>query len=304
MDAAAVDAFLTSSTVRLSGTDKPTLLVNTGIASGTVMVAQAHDRLSAATHRWISTEVQLAFTGGCVPFSSADSVQAALEMITGVLAHWLAEAVWVAGEVTRAVPIPVGTGVRVATALAIRIANKTICADTLIATGHVDALGRSVAWVGVAVVNFFTPNQGVTSVARTAVADALMILGHASSIDSTAIHTRIFAVKVRETGLRDVAIFIFETFDLLAAFPLIIRVADIEAVRTCALGKVIVDNTHSSRCTLEELAAILAPPLSICFVKLADFIGMWTVSMINALWFWDLLTTPSAVGVSSKTFST
>lgn len=141
MNTAAVDAFLTSSTVRFSSADKPALLINAGIASGTVMVAQTHDRLSAAAHCWISAEVRLAFAGGCMPFGSADGVQAALEMVTGVLAHWLTETVGVAGEVTRAVPVPVGTRVRVATALAIRISYKTICADTLVATGHVDTLG-------------------------------------------------------------------------------------------------------------------------------------------------------------------
>lgn len=151
--------------------------------------------------------------------------------------------------------------------------------------------------------NFFTPNQGVTSVSRTAVADALVVLSHAAGIDSTAIHARIFTVEIREAGLRDVAVFVFETFHLFAAFPLVVRVANVEAIWTCALGKVVVDNAHSSGCTFEELAAVLAPSLSIRFIKLADFIGVWTVSMINALWFWDLLATPSAVRVSGKTFS-
>lgn len=83
----------------------------------------------------------MALAGGGVALRATGSVEAALEMIAGVLAHGLAETVRVAGQVTGAVPVAVGTGVGVATALAVRIPDEAVGADALIATGHVDALG-------------------------------------------------------------------------------------------------------------------------------------------------------------------
>lgn len=202
-----------------------------------------------------------------------------------------------------AVPVPVGAGVRVAAALAVRVPDEAVGADALVAAGHVNALGRRVARVGVAVVNLLAPHQGVTGVARPAVADALMVLGHAAGIDPTAVHAGVLAVEVGEAGLGDVAVFVFEALDLLAAFALVVRVTDVQAIGTGALGKVVVDNTHGPGGTLEELAAILTPALTVGLVELADFIWMRAVGVVDALWFRDLLAASSAVWISSVALS-
>lgn len=140
LDTSAVGAFFAGGTVAFSGADKTALLVHTSITRRAVMVTQADNRLTTASHSWISPEVRLAFTSGCVAFGPAGGVQATLEMVAGVLAHWLTETVRVAGEVTRAVPIPVRTRVGMPTALAVWIPNEAICTDALVSTGHVDAL--------------------------------------------------------------------------------------------------------------------------------------------------------------------
>lgn len=236
LDTSAVDAFLTGGTVTFSGADKTALLVDTSIARCTIVVAQADNRLTTASHSWISPEVRLAFASGSMAFSSAGGVQATLEMVAGVLAHWLTKTVGVTGKVTRAVPIPVRTRVGMATALAVWIPDEAVCTDALIATGHIDTLRRRVARVGITIVNLFTSNQGIASVARTAVANTLVVLSHTASIDSTAIHARIFAVKVWKAGFGDVAVFVLEALHLFAPFTLVIRVANVEAVWTCAFG--------------------------------------------------------------------
>lgn len=299
----AVDTFLTGGTVAFSGAYKAALFVDTGITRCTVMVAQADNRLAAASHSRISPEVCLAFASGSVAFGPTDSVQATLKMVTGVLAHWLTKTVGVAGKMTRAVPVSVRTRVGVATALAVRISDEAICTDTLVATGHVDALCRRVAWVGIAVVNLFTPNQGITCVARAAVTNTLVILSHASGVDATTIDARVFAVKVWKAGFGYVAVFVFEAFHLFAPFALVVRVADVEAIWTCAFGQVVVDDAHCPRRTLQELAAVLTPALAIGFVELADLVGVWAVGMVNALRLWNLLTPSSAVGISSIALS-
>lgn len=303
LHASAVDAFLTSSTVALTGADETALLIYTSIARRTVMVAQAYDGLTTASHSRISSEMCLAFASGSMAFCPTDSVQATLEMVAGVLAHWLTKAVGVAGKMTRAVPIPVRTRVGVATALAVRISNEAACADALVATGHIDTLCRRVARIGVAVVNLFASNQGITRVARAAVTNTLVILSHAAGVDSAAIHARIFAVKVWKAGFGYVAVFVFEALYLFAPFTLVVRVANVEAVGTRALGQVVVNDAHCTRCTLEELAAILAPALTIGFIELADLVGVGAVGMVNALRFGNLLTSSSAVGITSIALS-
>lgn len=159
------------------------------------------------------------------------------------------------------------------------------------------------AWVGVAVVNLLAPHQGVTRVARPAVADALVVLGHAAGIDSTAVHAGVLAVEVGEAGLGDVAVFVLEALNLLAAFTLVVRVTDVQAIGTGALGKVVVDNTHGPGSTLEELAAILTPALTVGLVELADFIWMRAVGVVDALRFRDLLAASSAVRIASVALS-
>lgn len=151
--------------------------------------------------------------------------------------------------------------------------------------------------------DLLAPHQGVTGVARPAVTDALVVLGHAAGIDSAAVHTGVFTVEVREAGLGDVAVFVLEALDLLAAFPLVIWVADVQAVGTGALGKVVVDHAHSPGRALEELAAVLTPALAVSLVELADFVWMRAVGVVDALWFRDLLAASSAVRISSVALS-
>lgn len=302
-DAAAVDALLARGAVGFPGAHQPALLINAGVAGRAVVVAEADDRLAAAAHGRVSPEVRLALAGGGMALRTAGRVEAALKVVAGVLAHGLSKAVGVAGQVAGAVPVPVGTGVGVAAALAVRVSDEAVGADALVAAGHVDALGRRVARVGVTVVNLLAPHQGVPGVARPAVADALVVLGHAASVHSTAVHAGVLAVEVWEAGLGDVAVFVLEALDLLAAFPLVVRVADVQAVGTGALGKMVVDHTHGPGCALEELAAVLTPALAVGFIKLADLVWMRAVSVVDALWFWNLLAASSAIWVSCVALS-
>lgn len=299
----AVDAFLTSSTVTFTSADETALLIDASIARRTVMVTQAYNRLTTASNSRISPEVCLAFASSSMAFGPTDSVQATLEMVAGVLAHRLTKTVGVASKMTRTVPVPVRTRVGVATALAVWISNEAVRADALVATGHIDALCRRVARVGITVVDLFTPNQGITCVTRAAVTNTLVILSHAASVDSAAIHTRVFAVKVWKAGFGYVAVFVFEALHLFAPFTLVVRVTNVEAIWTCTLGQMVVDNAHSPRCALEELTAILASAFTISFVKLANLVGVGAVSMVNALWLGNLLTASSAVGISSVALS-
>lgn len=96
-DAAAVDALLACSAVGFPGAHQPALLVHAGVARCTVVVAEADDRLATATNGRVSPEVRLALAGGGVALCSTSSVEAALEVVTRVLAHGLTEAVGVAG---------------------------------------------------------------------------------------------------------------------------------------------------------------------------------------------------------------
>lgn len=151
--------------------------------------------------------------------------------------------------------------------------------------------------------DLLAPHQGVTGVARPAVTDALVVLCHAAGVDSAAVHAGVLTVEVREAGLGDVAVFVLETLDLFAAFPLVVRVTDVQAVGTGALGKVVVDHTHGPGCALEELAAVLAPALAVSLVKLADLVWMRAVSVVDAFWFWDLLAASPAVRISGVALS-
>lgn len=189
------------------------------------------------------------------------------------------------------------------TALAVRVTNKTMLADALIAAGYVDALSGRVTRIRTAVVNLLTTDECVTRIARAAVADALVVLRHASCIDAAAVYTRIFTVEIGEASLGDVAIFILEALYLLAALTLVIWVTDVKSIGAGTLRQMIINNTDCSRGALEELAAILAPPLPIRLIKLADLIRMRTVGVVDALWLWNLATSISAVGVSSVAFS-
>lgn len=65
----------------------------------------------------------------------------------------------------------------------------------------------------------------------------------------------------------------------------------------------VVNDAYCTRGTLEELAAILTPALAVGFIKLTNLVGVRAVSMVNALWFWNLLAPSSAVGISCIAFS-
>lgn len=262
------------------------------------MVAETDYRLATATLSRVTTEMRLALAGCCVALGAADGVCTALEVVAGVLTHGLSKPVWVAGQVARTVSVPMRAGVGVAAALTVRIADEAVLADALVATWHIDAPGRRMARVRVAVMNLLAPHECIARVAGSAVADALMVLSHTSRIDTTAVHTRIFAVEVGEAGLGDVAVFVFKALHLLAAFPLVVGVADVQAVWTGAFGKMVVHDTDCAGCALEKLAAVLAPALSVRLIKLAHFVGVRAVRVVDALGLWDLAASVPAVGIT------
>lgn len=298
VDAAAVDALLARGAVAFPRAHQAALLVYAGVAGRAVVVAQADHRLAAATLGRVAAEVGLALAGSCVALGAADGVGAALKVVAGVLAHGLAEPVRVAGQVARTVPVAVGTRVGVAAALAVGVADEAVLADALVATWHVDAAGRGVARVRVAVVDLLAAHECIARVARSAVADALVVLGHAGRVDAAAVHTRVLTVEVGEAGLGDVAVLILEALHLLAPLSLVVGVTDVQTVGTGALWEVVVHHADRTGRALEKLAAVLAPALSVRLVELAHFVGMWAVRVVDALGLWDLAAPVPAVGVS------
>lgn len=262
------------------------------------MVAETDYRLATATLSWVTAEMRLAFTSGCVALGAADGVGAALKVVAGVLTHGLSKPVRVAGQVARTVSIAMRAGVGVAAALPVRIANEAVLADALVAAWNIDAPGRRVAWVRVAVMDLLATHECVARVPGSAVTDALMVLSHAGRIDTTAVHARILTVEVGEAGLGDVAVFVLEALHLLAAFPLVVGVTDVQAIWTGAFGKMVVHDTDCAGCALEELAAVLAPALSVRLVKLAHFVGVRAVRVVDALGLRDLAASVPAVGIT------
>lgn len=106
-------------------------------------------------------------------------------------------------------------------------------------------------------------HERIARVTRSAVADALVVLGHAGRVDAAAVHTRVLAVEVWEAGLGDVAVLVLEALHLLAALPLVVGIADVQAVGTGALRKVVVHHADRTGRTFEKLAAVLAPALPV-----------------------------------------
>lgn len=125
--------------------------------------------------------------------------------------------------------------------------------------------------------NLLAADEGVTGVSWSAVADALVVLGHAGGVHSTAIHTRVFAVEVGETSLGDVAVFILQALNLFATLALVVRITNVEAIGTGTFWQMVIHNADSTGCTLQKLAAILASTFTICFIELAHFIRVQAV---------------------------
>lgn len=302
-NATAVDTLLSRGTVGVSRAHETTLLVDAGVGRGTVVIREAGDGLAAAPQGGVAAEVRLALARRRVAFRAAQGVGSALEAIAGVLAHGLPPFVRVARQVTGAVSVPVRTRVRVSAALPVRVADEAVLADALVAARRVHASGRRVAGIRVAVVDLLATDEGIARVARSTVANSLVVLSDAGRVNTAAVHARIFAVEVRKAGLSDVAVFILQAFDLLASVALVVGVADVETIGTSALGQVVVHDAHGTRRTLEELAPILASSFAVRFVKLADLVAVDTVGVAYTFGLGDLSASVSAVGIASVALS-